>query len=198
MIIAAVDAALVRLLQDCGLPSAVSVESGPFEWSGAYVTALLDAAPAVRVCFMEADEYDDTRTATNLDMAGRWAVLVVTGWRGGDEASRRLGTDAGYDLLARVTAAIHGASLKDENGQPLESDYGDRVPNPGVMRMDVLTDAALEQTGLWVGAVTVAQPLPLNLPPDCQGPLDAFLRIRGDMTQPAPAAPVPLHVDLPQ
>ena len=188
--IAATDTALVRLLTDCDFPG-TDISSGPFEWSGAYVQKLLAAAPALRVVFLGAGEFDGDKLTT-LNLKGRWAVLCVTGWQGGDEASRRLGTGAGYDLLHRAASVLHSAVLTDE--------VGDRLPIADVDGIEVLTDAAMEEAGLWVGAISVAVELPLELleTENCYGPLDDFLRIRGDMTQPDPAAPVELHVDLPQ
>ena len=162
------DAALVRLLDSCGFPG-VDVASGPHEWDGAYVTRLLSAAPAIRVVFRSAEEYDGDKT-TELILAGQWVVYCVTGWNGKDQAARRLGAGAGYDLLHRAAAAIHSAILTEENGE--------RLPISSVTGIEVLADSALDIANLWVGAITVVVELPLELLPTdaCYGPLDLYLK----------------------
>ena len=92
----------------------------------------------------------------------------------------------------------------------LEDDNGDaRSPSRGVVRMEVLTDGALEETGLWVGAITLAVRLPLAIPADCVGPLDDFLQVRAtfdieggeplpDIADAGTAGDLPAIVDLPQ
>ena len=199
--IAATDAALVRLLDSCGFPG-VDVASGPYEFDGAYLTRLLSAAPAIRVVFRSAEEYDGDKT-TELILAGLWAVYVVTGWNGKHEAARRLGAGAGYDLLHRAGAAIHSAILTEENGA--------RLPIASVTGIDVLTDSALDLGNLWVGAISVAVELPLPLLPSdaCYGPLDAFLKVRAtfdieggkptpDIADAGTEGDVPVIVDLEQ
>ena len=188
--IAATDAALVRLLAGCAFPG-VDVASGPHEWDGAYVTRLLSAAPAIRVVFRGAEEYDGDKT-TELILDGQWAVYVVVGWHGKDEAARRLGPDGGLDLLHRAGAALHSAILTEENGE--------RLPISSVTGIEVLADSALDISNLWVGAISVAVELPLPLLPSdsCYGPLDDFLRVRGPLVMPDPAADIDIAVDLPQ
>ena len=187
--IAATDSALIRLLEGCGFPG-VDIASGPHEWDGGYVSRLLTATPAIRVVFMGADEFTDTRTSTTLSMAGKWAAYVVVGWNGQNEKERRIGAGAGYDLLHRTASALHAAILTDENG--------DRLPIASVTGLDVLADSALDISNLWVGAVEISIELPLDLMPECTGPLDTFLRIRGPLVVPDPAADLPLDTDLPQ
>ena len=184
------DAALVRLLDSCGFPG-VDVASGPHEWEGAYVTRLLSAAPALRVVFLGAEEYDGDKT-TELILAGQWAVYVVTGWNGKDQAARRLGAGAGYDLLHRAAAAMHSAILTEENGE--------RLPISSVTGIEVLADSALDIANLWVGAISVVVelPLPLTESDACFGPLDDWLRLRGDLVMPDPADDIDIAVDLPQ
>ena len=163
------DSALVRLLESCAFPG-VDVKSGPHEWDGAYVTRLLSAAPALRVVFMGAEPYADTKTSTELILDGQWAVYVVTGWNGKDEVARRIGAGAGYDLLHRASAALHSAILTEENGE--------RLPIASVTGIEVLADSALDIANLWVGAITVVVELPLELTPQdsCYGPLDDYLK----------------------
>ena len=164
------DAALVRLLAGCAFPG-VDVASGPFEWDGAYVTRLLSAAPAIRVVFRGAEEYDGDKT-TELILAGQWAIYVVTGWNGKDQAARRLGAGAGYDLLHRAAAALHSAILTEANGE--------RLPIASVTGIEVLADSALDISNLWLAGISVSVELPLPLleTDACYGPLDDYLRTR--------------------
>ena len=200
--IAATDSALVRLLEGCDFPG-VDVASGPHEWDGAYVTRLLSAAPALRVVFRGAEPYSDTKSSTVLNMEGQWAVYVVTGWHGAGQEARRLGAGAGYDLLHRAASVLHSAILREENGA--------RLPIASVNGIDVLTDSALDLGNLWVGAISVAVELPLELleSESCYGPLDDFIRVRGTFDLPGglPApdiadvgteGDVPFRVDLEQ
>ncbi len=187
--IAATDSALVRLLEGCGFPG-VDIASGPHEWDGGYVQRLLTSAPAIRVVFMGAEPYSDTATSTSLNMLGRWAAYCIVGWNGQDEKERRIGAGAGYDLLHRTASALHSAILTDEDG--------DRLPIASVTGLEVLTDSALDISNLWIAAVEISIELPLDLMPECIGPLDDFLKIRGDIDLPDPAVDLPLDTDLPQ
>ena len=167
--IAATDSALIRLLKSCGFPS-VDIASGPHEWDGAYVQRLLTSTPAIRVVFMGAEPHADTATSTSLNMEAKWAAYVIVGWNGQNEKERRIGAGAGYDLLHRTASAVHSAILMDDNG--------DRLPIASVTGLDVLADSALDLSNLWIAAVEISVELPLDLMPECTGPLDDFLRVR--------------------
>ena len=181
------DAAIVRELQRCGFPS-VDVKSGPHQWDDGYLRGLLTSTPAIRVCFLGADEIKDTGPSTELTLAGRWAAYIVVSWNGKTESSRRLGQGGGLDLLHRCASALHGLVLKEEDGS--------RLPIVSVTGLDVLTDSAVDIANLWVAAVDLAVELPLDLMPECTGVLDDFLRIRGPLVMPDPAPDIPLAVDL--
>ena len=189
--IADTENALMRLLGECQLPEGVSIESAPGEWSPGYVQRLLSSTPAVRLGFLGARPWSPEERSTSLVMRAEWAAYCIVGWQGQDQAMRRLAVDGGYDMTARVAPILHGAIIEDAERQ--------RLPIPDVTGIEVLTDAALDAANLWIAAVVVEVELPLDIPEDCQGPLDDFLRVRGDMVHaPDPAAPVPLAVDLPQ
>ena len=187
--IAATDGALIRLLEGCGFPG-VDIASGPHEWDGGYVQRLLTSTPAIRVVFMGAEPYTDTDKSTTLSMAGKWAAYVIVGWNGQNEKERRIGAGAGHDLLHRTASALHSAILKDDNG--------DRLPIASVTGLDVLADSALDLSNLWIAAVEISVELPLDLMPECTGPLDDFLRIRGALVLPDPAEDIEIAVDLDQ
>lgn len=167
--IAATDDALVRLLDSCGFPG-VTVQSAPHEWDSGFVQRLLTATPALLVAFVGAEPFDDTRTAAVLDVRGKWSIYVCTGWNGRDQAARRLGVGAGFDLMHRAAAVLHRARLIDGNGNNL--------PFSEVEGIGVESDAVLDVGNLWVGTVMVEVELPLELleSESCYGPLDDFLR----------------------
>ena len=183
------DTAIVRELSDCRFPG-VTVQSGPHEWDGAYVNKLLAAAPTIVVAFLGAEPYSDTKTSTTLALEGKWDAYVVVGWNGRSDVERRIGADQGYDLLARAAGAIHNVVLHDANGA--------RLTIASVEGLEVLTTAALDKVRLWIASIAITLELPLELPPDCTGALDDFLKIRGPLELPDPAADVDISVDLPQ
>ena len=200
--IAETDAAIRRLLETCGFPG-VTVLSAPHEWDAGFIQRLLGDVPAILVSFLGGEPYDDTSTSLVLDVMGKWGVYVVTGWNGRDQAERRLGVGAGFDLMHRAAAVLHTAQLADERGN--------RLPQVQVEGLGVETDSAIDISNLWVGSIAVFVELPLELLPteDCYGPLDDFLRIRATIDipggEPTPdiadvgtEGDVPIRVDLPQ
>ena len=180
--------ALLDLLKSCQLPAGISIESAPNDWSGNYVTKLISSTPAVRLVFMGATPRAGDELSTSLNMVARWSCLVVTGWHGLPEEQNRLAEDGGYDLTARIAPIIHNAPLLDPANQ--------RLPIPYVVSIENVANAALLEAGLWACEILVEIELPLDIPEACTGPLDVFLRIRGDLDLPDPAADIPLAVDL--
>ena len=148
----------------------------PHEWDAGFVQRLIGATPAILIAFLGADEPDSRLTELNLD--GRWAAYVVVGWNGQDQKARRLGAGAGFDLMHRAAAVLHTAVLTEENGE--------RLPQVNVEGLAVETDSALDLANLWIGSIALVIELPLALDPGerCYGPLDDFLRIRGDIDLP--------------
>ena len=189
--IALTDDAIVRLLESCDFPG-VQVFSGPREWDNGYLQRLLVAAPAIVVAFLGGEPYEDSKTSTVLKLEGRWGVYICTGWNGMGQKERRHGAGAGLDLTHRAAAAIHTAILTEPNGE--------RLPQTIVEGIGVETDAALDISNLWVGSIAVSVELPLELLEGdaCYGPLNDFLRIRGEIDLPDPADDIEIAVDLPQ
>ena len=199
--IAATDSALVRLLESCDLR--VPVRSAPHQWDDGFIQRLITEAPTILVSFVGGDEYEDTKTSTVLDLAGKWSVYVVTGWHGRDQAARRLGVGGGLDLMHRTAAVLHTATLFDENGE--------RLPQVRVEGLGVEADSAIDISNLWVGTIACDINLPLELleSESCFGPLDEFLEARATFDieggEPAPAlrdagtlGDVPARVDIDQ
>ena len=110
------DSALIRLLQDCNFPG-VDVASGPHAFDGSYIQRMLSSLPAIRVVFLGAQPYGES--STTLSMSGKWSIILAVGWNGATPEARRIGPDAGLDLLARAAGALHAAVLKDEDGKRL-------------------------------------------------------------------------------
>ncbi len=189
--IAATDQALVRLLDTCGFPG-VTVLSAPHSWDAGFIQRLFGDVPALLVAFLGGEPYDDTKTSTVLDVVGKWGVYVCTGWNGADQAARRLGTGAGFDLMHRAASVLHTAILTDADGE--------RLPQVQVEGLGVETDSAVDLANLWVGSIALSIDLPLELLPseDCYGPLDDFLRVRGPLVVPDPADDIDIAVDLDQ
>ena len=189
--IAATDEALVRLLDTCGFPG-VTVMSAPHEWDAGFVSRLLTDVRRSWWRFIGGEASDDTATSTLLDVSGKWSILICTGWNGRDQAARRLGVGAGFDLMHRAASVLHTAILMDAKGN--------RLPIAQVEGLGVETDSALDLANLWVGSIAVNVELPLELLPseDCYGPLDDFLKIRGPLVVPGEAADIDIAVDLPQ
>ena len=189
--IAETDEALVRLLDTCGFPG-TQIMSAPHEWDAGFVQRLLTDVPAILVAFLGGEPYEDTATSTVLKVSGKWSILICTGWNGRDQAARRLGVGAGFDLMHRAASVLHTAFLVDANGN--------RLPQVQVEGLGVETDSALDLANLWVGSIAVSVELPLELLPseDCYGPLDDFLKIRGPLVVPDPADDIDIAVDLPQ
>ena len=176
--IAETDEALVRLLDTCGFPG-VTVMSAPHEWDAGFVQRLLTDVPAILVAFIGGEPFGDTKTSTVLEIEGKWSILICTGWHGRDQAARRLGAGAGFDLMHRAAAVLHGAILMDAKGN--------RLPIAQVEGLGVETDSALDLANLWVGSIAVNVELPLELMPseDCYGPLDEYLRTAATFDIPA-------------
>ena len=189
--IAATDTALVRLLDTCGFPG-VQVFSGPREWDNGYLQRLLGVTPAIVVAFLGGEPYEDSHNSTVLKLDGKWGIYICTGWNGMGQEERRLGAGSGLDLMHRAASVLHTAPLEDANGS--------RLPQVAVEGLGVETDAAVDISNLWVGAIAVSVELPLELLPteNCYGPLDDFLRVRGDIALPDPADDIGIAVDLPQ
>ena len=181
------DSAVIRLLQDCNFPG-VNVASGPHSFDGSYIQRLLSSTPAIRVVFLGAEPYSDS--TTSLSMAGKWSIIIFTGWNGASEEARRIGPGAALDLLARAGGALHTAVLQDE--------HGDRLPQVQVDSMEVLSDGSADLANVYIAEIGVTIELPIEIPEECTGPLDDFLRVRGEIELPDPADDIEIAVDLPQ
>ena len=187
--IAATDSALVRLLESCEFPG-VSIMSAPHEW-GFGIRSKADRGHAGNP-----DRLPRGRST------GFGAHLIEPRWKMGRLCLHRL-----ERLRSKGAATRRGRRVRPHapgrGGAPQRgSDRGKRKPaaHSDVEGLAVETDSALDIANLWIGsiAIVVELPLPLLESDACYGPLDDFLRVRGDIALPDPAADIGLAVDLPQ
>ena len=157
--------ALLGLLRTCQLPTGVHIGSAPSQWDQGFVQRLIPSTPAILLAFLGALPHADARSTTSLNLLASWGLYAVVGWRGQTQEERRLAVDGGYDLVARVAPIIHNAIIEDPARQ--------RLPIPVVVNIETLTDSALDIGNLWVCEIQVEVELPLDIPEDCIGPLDA-------------------------
>ena len=182
--------ALLELLRSCQLPAGISIESAPNEWSGNYVSKLISETPALRLVFTGAAPRAGAETSTSLNLVANWSCLVVTGWRGVPEGQSRLAEDGGYDPVSRVAPIVHNAPISDSANR--------RLPIPAVVSISNVADAALLEAGLWACEIVVEVELPLDIPEECTGPLDDFLKIRGPLVVSDSADDLEIDTDIPQ
>lgn len=199
--IADTENALLGLLRTCQLPADVYIASAPHSWDGSYVQRLVPKTPAVLLAFLGAQPDVEGGRSTSLILRASWGCYAVIGWNGQSQEQRRLAVDGGYDIVTRVAPIIHSAIIEDPARQ--------RLPIPEVTAIDVLTDSSLDLANLWICEVLIEVELPLEIPFDCVGPLDAFLKVRATFDipggKPAPhiedvgtEGDVPMREDLPQ
>ena len=162
--------ALLGLLRECQLPAGTYIDSVPSEWDHGFLRRLIPSTPAVLLAFLSARPHADTASSTSLNLLAQWGAYCCIGWQGQSEKDRRLAVDGGYDVVSRVAPILHNAIIEDPARQ--------RLPIPAVVGIETLTDASLDIGNLWVAEVLVEVELPLEIPEDCEGPLDAWLRTR--------------------
>ena len=161
--IAKTEAALVALAADC-LPN-VDVASGPCALDGGYIRRLLGNLPAVRVVFLGGDNPEPSSSFLNAEAS--WAVLVFTGWQGGNEKSRRVGVDAAYAILSRLAPIYHNALIEDETGAPISRVEVNEIEN--------LWSSAWDLSNVAVYSIGLESTLVLDIEDqDLKGALDDF------------------------
>lgn len=129
-----------------------SIESGPGEWSDAYLQRVVSSAPAVRVAFLDGDGKD----TSDLQLDGRWAIYVLTGWRGTDDRTRRRG-DA-RQIGSYRAACLLGAWLHNR-----------RIPDVGGIRVRSMVNmwaGRLDRSALSLFGVTLDIPMTVPVPVD--------------------------------
>ena len=122
----------------------VNVGSGPYEWSGAYVQRLLSDLPAVRLVFAGGA----SRDGIGLSLDTIWTLYIVTGWKGGDEATRRHGAGGAYRIAEILLRRLHNADIDIEDA--------------GVLRVDTVENVT-EETWQDVGVAVYGVDLELEI-----------------------------------
>ena len=151
----------------------VTVTTGPHEWDGSFLKNLLTNLPAVVITW----DGGTAAKSTSLTLDATWTLYVVTGWKGGDQASRRRAATTGaYAILTALAVRLHTTNMGER--QFSASGTGQAVPNipdledlEGFGKISV-TEITNEGGGEWerVGAAIYAleleQQIPLELPVD--------------------------------
>ena len=172
MTIAAAEDWLKAVCEDA-LGSAVTVTTGPHEWDGSFVKNLLTSLPAVVTVF----DGGTAAAGTSLTLDATWTLYVVTGWKGGDQASRRRQAITGaYAILQVLLVRLHNTNMGER--QYSAQGTGAAVPNipaledlEGFGRVRV-TDITNEGSGEWermgvtIWALELENQIPLEIPVD--------------------------------
>ena len=96
-----------------------------------------------------------------------WVIYVATGWKGGDESSRRTQSAVGAYALT-LLPAVNAVVLKDENGEGLTALY--------VTALDNLWNASISAVHVSLYAITIGAGVDFQLDPsDYKGELADFL-----------------------
>ena len=172
MTIAAAEDWLVAVIKDA-LGDQVTVTTGPHEWDGSFVKNLLTSLPAVVTVFDGGTATD----GTSLTLDATWTLYVVTGWKGGDQASRRREAITGaYAILQVLLVRLHNTNM----GQRQYSAQGTGAAVPNIPDLEDLegfgrvrvTDMTNEGSGEWeragvtIWALELENQIPLELPVD--------------------------------
>ena len=203
MTIAAAEDWLKAVCEDA-LGSEVTVTPGPHEWDGSFVKNLLTSLPAVVVVL----DGGTASEGTSLTLNATWTLYVVTGWKGGDQASRRRSTTGAYAILQVLLVRLNNTNMGER--QYSAQGTGAAVPNipaledlEGFGRIRV-TDFTNESSGEWervgvtIWALELEQQIPLEL--DVDENLSDWLRVKLDIDLPDEGQPVDLvgDFDIPQ
>ena len=204
MTIAAAEDWLKAICEDA-LGSAVTVTTGPHGWDGSFVKNLLTSLPAVVTVF----DGGTATEGTSLTLDATWTLYVVTGWKDGDQSSRRRRAITGaYAILQVLLVRLHNTNMGER--QYSASGTGAAVPNipaledlEGFGRVRV-TDITNEGSGEWervgvtIWALELENQIPLELPTDAN--LADWLRANVDFDLPDVGEDVDLEadIDLPQ
>ena len=164
------------------LGSTVTVTTGPHEWDGSFLKSLLTQLPAVVITWDGGTAVD----STSVTLDATWTLYVLTGWKGGDQVSRRRqATTGAYAILTALAVRLHNANM----GQVNYAADGSGSPIAGLPPLEDLdgfgrlsvADITNEGSGEWSERIGVAiyaleleQNMPLELPENVN--LDDWLR----------------------
>ena len=172
MTIAAAEDWLKAVCEDA-LGSAVTVTTGPHDWDGSFVKNLLTGLPAVAIVFNGGTAAD----GTSLTLDATWTLYVLTGWTGGDQASRRRAATTGaYAILQVLLVRLHNTNM----GERQYSAQGTGAAVPNIPALDALegfgrvrvtdmtneSSSDFERDGVTIWALELENQMPLELPVD--------------------------------
>ena len=129
-----------------------SIESGPGEWSDAYLKRIVKAVPACRVAFLGGP----ARAETALTLDTRWMIYLLTGWAGQSERNRRRGGIGSYRAATLLAAWLHTCRVAE-------------VGKCMVMEVSNLWTGEIDRQGLALTAIRLEIVLPVNPPVDADG-----------------------------
>ena len=162
-----------ELLNPAGTPQGKKwdVDSGPGEWSEAYLRRILKCLPAVRVVW----EGGPAQEGAPLTLDMRWTIYVVTGWRGETDFARRRGTATriGANRACALLAPLLHCDViptVDGDGNPLG---GGQIHITG---MQNLWSGDLDKVGVAVYGIALEVAVPLDADEDRLPVLNDFLR----------------------
>ena len=166
MTIAAAEDWLVAVCKDT-LGDAVTVLTGPGAWDGSYLEKLLTSLPAVVITWDGGTAAD----STSLTLNATWTLYIITGWQGGDEATRRrAATKGAYVIFTALAVRLHKENMGQR--QYTAAGTGGAVANiPDPEALDgfghlIVVDITNEWSGEWdrVGVSIYALELQQNMP----------------------------------
>ena len=164
MTISAAETWLVDELERCFGEVFKSIESGPGEWSDAYLTRVIASAPAIRVAFLDGP----ARNQGGLTLDTRWSVYVLTGWSGGNQRTRRRGKGdkiGTYRAVEVIAPWLHRVVIPDV-GRCQVSDVAN------------LWTGELDRKGLALFAIGLSVTIDLDPDPEtCDADLQDFLKV---------------------
>ena len=173
MTIAAAEDWLKAVCEDA-LGDGVTVQTGPHDWDGSFLKNLLTNLPAVVITWDGGTAAD----GTSLTLDATWTLYVVTGWKGGDQASRRRAANTGaYAILQVLLVRLHNTNM----GERQFSASGTGAPPCRTSRPSktskasggcAIADITNEGSGEWdrvgvaIYALELENQIPLELPVD--------------------------------
>ena len=163
--ISEIETALVDFVGGC-LPAEVDVAPGPGEWDESYTRNLLTSLPAVRVVF---DTAAQITSESFILLESSWVIFIAVGWKGGDEASRRVGSNGAYRFLDVLVPALHKVHLADATGKKITLVEVERVEN--------MWTPTLSASGMALYAIGISAQIEFELDPAAsKSRLDDFLK----------------------
>ena len=188
--IAEIEDALIALCDGC--LTGADVASGPGEWDGGYLRTLIPDLPAVRVVW----EGGAARDETDLSLDATWTVFVVTGWKGGDQKSRRRGSAMAYAMLETLCAALHNLLLYEMN-DPTR----DALTRVRIDTVENRWTAEWDRVGVAIYGIVLDLEMPIDITEErYKAAFDDWLRAGVDFDLPDEGSAVDLEgdFDLPQ